>query len=392
MDFTPEKRKQTAKWLIEIAAVCILIFLGVQNFGVVLDVLGKSVGLIMPLLMGAVIAVILNVPMRFFEPHIWAKTNKPILKKMRRPVAFLLALIIIITVFVGVVRLVIPELLNALNIIAQGIVSFVNELNSMSEAELAELPLGSVLLSIDWDYVLTSIQNWLKNEGGAIVNTAFGTVTSLVGGIYDFFISFVFSVYILFGKDKLKSQACRLIRIWLPKRFGEWFIHAAMVVNVTFRNFISGQSLEAVILGLLCMVGMLILQIPYAPMVGALVGVTALIPVVGAFIGTIVGAFVILTVSPVKAIIFVVFLLVLQQIEGNLIYPRVMGSRVNLPGMWILAAVTVGGGIGGPFGMLLSVPVASTVYILFKEATQNREKKQTETPAEVDEEETADLS
>ena len=165
-----------------------------------------------------------------------------------------------------------------------------------------------------------------------------------------------------------------MVRVWLPKNFGEWSIHAASVASMNFRNFISGQSLEAVILGVLCMIGMWIFGFPYAPMIGALVGVTALIPVVGGFIGAGVGAFMILTVDPLKAVFFLIFIVVLQQLEGNLIYPRVMGSRVNLPGMWILAAVTVGGGIAGPVGMLLSVPIASTVYVLVKEATDKREK------------------
>ena len=378
MDFTPEKRKKIAKWLIGIAAACIIIFLGIQNINVVANAVSWCIGLVMPLLIGVVIAVILNVPMRFLESHIWAKTKKPILQKLRRPVCFLLALVIIIGILVGVVWLVIPELIGALTVVIQGAVTVINELNSMSEAELAELPLGNILLNIDWAGLLASVQNWLKTEGGTIVNTAFGTVTSLIGGVFDFFISFVFAIYILFSKDKLKKQACRLIRVWLPKGLGEWLTHAAAVANVNFRNFISGQSLEAAILGFLCMLGMLILRIPYAPMVGALVGVTALIPVVGAFIGIIVGAFMILTVDPIKAVIFVVFLLVLQQLEGNIIYPKVMGSRVNLPGMWILAAVTVGGGIGGAIGMLLSVPIASTAYVLFKEATELRERKQAE--------------
>ncbi len=389
MDLTPEKRKKTAKWFIGVATACILIFLGIQNIDAVAGALSWCIGLVTPLLIGIAIAVILNVPMRFFETRFWGNTKKPLLQKLRRPLSFLLALIIILAVFVGVVWLVIPELFNALNVISQGVMGFVNELNAMTGSELSQLPFGNAILSIDWDYVLSSIQNWLKDESGTIVNTAFGTVTSLVGGIFDFFISFVFAIYILFSKDKLKRQVCRLIRVWVPKNFGEWLIHAASVANVTFRNFISGQSLEAVILGSLCTLGMLALQIPYAPMVGALVGVTALIPVVGAFIGTIVGAFMILTVAPVKAVIFVIFLLILQQIEGNLIYPKVMGSRVNLPGMWILAAVTVGGGISGPFGMLLSVPVASTAYILFKEATLRREKQQAGQLTERDEPETS---
>ena len=239
-----------------------------------------------------------------------------------------------------------------------------------------ELPFGNILLNTDWNNILSNVEQWLKTQGGSMVNAAFGTVTSLIGGVFDFFISFVFAIYILFSKDELKKQATRLIQVWVPKRYGEWFIHAVSVANVNFRNFISGQSLEAVILGVLCMVGMWIFRFPYAPMVGALVGVTALIPVVGAFIGAGVGAFMILTVDPLKTVFFLLFIVVLQQLEGNVIYPKVMGSRVNLPGMWILAAVTIGGGIGGPVGMLVSVPIASTAYALFKEATDNRERRQ----------------
>lgn len=280
--------------------------------------------------------------------------------------------------------LVIPELVNAFTIIVQGATGLLNKLNAMSEAELKAFPLGNLFLSIDWDGILTSIQIWLKNEGGTIVNSAFGTITSFVGGVFNSIISFIFAIYILFSKDKLKRQACRIANVWMPKGLSGWLIHAASVTNVTFRNFISGQSLEAVILGALCMLGMLILQIPYAPMVGALVGVTALLPVIGAYLGVIVGAFMILTVDPVKAVVFILFLLILQQLEGNLIYPRVMGSRVNLPGMWILAAVTIGGGISGPIGMLFSVPITSTAYVLFKEATDKREKElQTECNSQI---------
>lgn len=374
MDFTPEKRKVIARWLIGIAAACILIFLGIQNVGVVANAVSWVTGLIMPLILGFAFALILNVPMRFFESCLWPKTKKKFLCKLRRPLSFIISLVLIIGILAGVVWLVIPELVDAVKLIVQSVIDFVNKLSAISEAELAELPLGSVLINTDWDKLLDTLQTWLKNQSGTIVNTAVGTIGSLVGGIFNFFISFVFAIYILFSKDKLKAQAKRMIRVWLPKNFGEWSIHAASVASMNFRNFISGQSLEAVILGVLCMIGMWIFGFPYAPMVGALVGVTALIPVVGGFIGAGVGAFMILTVDPIKAVLFLVYIIVLQQLEGNLIYPRVMGSRVNLPGMWILAAVTVSGGIAGPVGMLLSVPIASTIYVLVREATDKREK------------------
>lgn len=375
MDQTPENRKTITKWIIGTVAACILIYLGVQNIGVVADAVAWVAALVMPLILGVVFALILNVPMRFFESHIWNKTQKRVLQKLRRPVSFVVSLVLIVGILAGVIWLVIPELVDALKLIVESAIDFANTLSAMDTAELAELPFGNLLLNTDWDKILADLQTWLKEQSGTIMDTAVGTISSLVGGVVDFFIAFVFSVYILFSKEKLKAQTCRLIRAWLPKGFGEWSIHAAAVASENFRNFVSGQTLEAVILGVLCMIGMWILQIPYAPMVGALVGVTALIPVVGAFVGAIVGGFMILTVDPWKAVIFIVFLVILQQLEENLIYPRVMGSRVNLPAMWILAAVTIGGGIAGPVGMLLGVPVTSTLYVLVREATQQREKK-----------------
>ncbi len=374
MEFTSEKKKKLSRWLIGIATACILIFLGVQNIGVIADAVSWVAGLVMPLILGFAVALILNVPMRFFESHIWSKTKKKGLQKWRRPVSFLISLVLIVGILAGVIRLVIPELVDAIKVIVQGVMDFVHTLSAMSEAELAELPLGNILLNTDWEKILNTMQSWLQNQSGTIVNTAVGTIGSLVGGIFDFFIAFVFAIYILFSKDTLKAQAKRMIRVWVPKNFGEWAVHAASVASQNFRNFISGQSLEAVILGVLCMIGMWLFGFPYAPMIGALVGVTALIPVVGGFIGAAVGAFMILTVDPIKAVLFLVYIIVLQQIEGNLIYPKVMGSRVNLPSMWILAAVTVGGGVAGPVGMLLSVPIASTVYVLVREATDKREK------------------
>lgn len=366
-----EKLKEISRWIVATVSACAIIFLTVQNLDVVAAAFKWMLELISPLIWGFAFAIIFNVPMRFFEDRLWRGNASR--QRARRPAAFIISLLVIFGIIAGVVWLVIPELAGAVIIIADGIVNYVNAVSAMSLQELEQLPFGRLLLSVDWDGLLHSVQDWLKNEGGSIVNTAFGTISSLVGGIFNFVISFVFSVYIIFSKEQLKSQCSRLVRAWLPRAFGEWLIHAASVASLNLRNFISGQSLEAVILGLLCLVGMLIFGMPYAPMVGALVGITALIPVVGSFIGAGVGAFMILTVNPVKALVFIVFLIILQQIEGNLIYPKVMGSRVNLPSLWILAAVTVGGGIAGPVGMLLGVPIASTAYVLLKEATFARE-------------------
>ena len=372
---TREKRKKLALFIIGIVSACIVVFLCLQNLKAVRDAASRLSGLVLPLLLGCGFALVLNVPMRFFEALLWKNAKKKWLMNLRRPAAFLISLILILGILAGIIWLVIPEVIGAVTVVVQAIIERVQALSGMTPEQVSQLPFGEWILNADWNGLLQHLQTWVQNQGGNIVNTAVGTISTVVSGVFNVFISFIFSVYILFSKDTLKQQAARLVRAWLPQRFGEGVIHVSAVANRVFRNFISGQTTEAAILGTLCMVGMFILRLPYAPMIGALIFVTAFIPIVGAFIGVGVGAFMIVTIDPIKAIVFVVFFLVLQQLEGNLIYPRVMGSKVHLPGLWVLVAVTVGGGIGGPLGMLLSIPVASTVYTLVKEATLSREKK-----------------
>ena len=372
MDFSPERRKKITKWLIGIGVACIVVGLCIRNIDALADAFSWCLGVAMPLIVGCAIAMIVNVPMRFLEVYLWKNSQNPFLNKVRRPVAFLLSLLFIIGILGGVIWVVIPELLSAIKIIVQNAIHLVQELDGMTEAELAEIPFGNILLSVDWDQLLKSLQDWLKAQSGSIMNTAFGTITSLFGGVIDLFVSVVFAIHILLAKDKLKQQARRILRVWAPKKT-ESIIHVISIANVNFRNFISGQTLEAMILALLCLFGMWIFGFPYAPMISVLIGVTALIPIVGAFVGGGIGAFMILTHDPMQAIWFLLFFIILQQLEGNLVYPKVMGGRVNLPSMWILAAVTIGGGIGGPIGMLLGVPLFSTAYALFKEETEKRE-------------------
>lgn len=375
MDLNDRKRKIIAKWLIGIVAACILIYLGLRHIDHVATAVSWLYGLVSPLILGLFFALTLNVPMRFFESRLWKASQKPALKKLRRPVAFVISLALVIGAIVGIVWLVIPELVDAFQVVANGIVDLITNIDAMDKEALAGIPFGNTISSIDWDGILNRLQSWITTQGSNIADRVFGAIGSIVGGIFDFFIALIFAIYILFGKEKLKAQIIRLIKAWLPSKTGSWLFHATSIASSNFRNFVVGQTTEAIILGVLCMIGMLILRIPYAPMVGALVGVTAFLPIVGAWFGAIVGAFMILTVDPMKAFIFIIFLLILQQVEGNVIYPRVMGSRVNLPSIWILAAVTVGGGIAGPVGMLLSVPTASTLYVLVREATEHREQK-----------------
>lgn len=375
MEFTKDKKKKLALWIISVFTLCSLIFLAVQNIGTVASAIGRCLKLFTPLIMGAGFALVLDVPLKFFENRLFTKTKKPVLHKLKRPISFIISIIIILGILAGVIMLVIPELIEAIKVIVQIVTDFVTKLLNMEEAEIRELPFGEQLLNTDWKKMLQSALDWLKNSGGKIMNTAFTTIGSVAAAVVNIGIGLVFASYILLSKDKLKYQVKRLVKVWLPERSGNMILYVCKIANENFRNFISGQTLEAMILGGLCMLGMLILRIPYAPMVGALVGVTALIPVIGGFIGAGVGAVMILTQNPLKALIFVIFLVVLQQIEGNFIYPKVMGKRVSLPSMWILAAVTLGGSVAGPLGMLLSVPTASTCYALIKELTKKKEEK-----------------
>ena len=389
MEFNKENRKKISKWIIGIATTCILIYLGVQNIEYFAGALSKGVKLVLPLLMGIFFALILDVPVRFFERHLFKKSKKEITKKLKRPLALVLALVTIVGVLAGIVGLVIPELINAVKIIIQSAVDLFGKIgDTTAESLVSKLPFGEMLYNnilanynIDWDKIGSTLQTWITEQGGNIMNTAVGTVSTLVSAVANFIIALIFAIYILISKEKLEKQATRLIKAWIPAKIGDRVLHTFDVGVGIFRNFVSGQTLEAIILGTLCMVGMLILKIPYAPMVGALVGVTAYIPVVGAFAGTAIGAFMILTASPTKALVFVIYLLILQQIEGNIIYPKVMGDKINLPAIWVLAAVTIGGGVAGPLGMLLGVPVTSTIYVLVREETEKREKKLAEKAA-----------
>lgn len=371
---TPEKRKVLRKWVIGTFTCCVLIYLGMRHITPIVQTLAWFMDLTKALWLGGMLALILNVPLRLWERLLNHCTR---LRKAARPLAICLALVSVGGIFAGVLLLVLPELTSAIRLLAQIIG---NSLETLAQMEpnpaLAGTPVEAVLLQldIDWAHLQTQLEEWFRQQSGAVVEQLVNATKTIVSSTVTFFVSLIFAIYILSAKEKLKRQCCRLLRVWLPQKASETIIHVSAVCNAVFRNFVAGQTLEAIILGSLCMAGMLLLRIPYAPMVGALVGVTALIPIVGAFVGTIVGALMILTVAPFKALLFVVFLLILQQVEGDLIYPRVVGAKLNLPAIWVLAAVTIGGNLAGPLGMLLGVPAASAAYALLREATQKREQ------------------
>ena len=381
----PKNRKNLTKWAVGTVAACILIFLGVRYVSAIAMAIEWLIGLVKPLLIGAMLAMVLSVPMGYIEKHLFQKSSTTRKNKARRPLAILLSLILVIGIFVGVAVLVVPELMGAVSVVISSVTGGLDQIAAFeSSADLSAFPFAEQLqkLDIDWLAMKVQLENWIQKISSELLDSTASALGGLASSLIDGVVAFVFCIYVLANKETLAQQIGRLARAWLPKKFTDTTSHIFAVCSDVFRQFIVGQTTEAVILGTLCGIGMGILRIPYAPMVGALVGVTALIPYVGAFLATIIGAFMILTVNPFKALVFVIYLLALQQVEGNLIYPKVVGAKINLPAMWVLAAITVGGNLAGPIGMLLGVPAASAAYALLREATENREKTLSQTISE----------
>ena len=373
----PSRRRVAARWVISVFSFCMALYLCAGNLAVVVGVLRWLADAARPLLLGAAIALVLNVPMRSIEAALRHSKSKK-LHKAARPLALVLAILAVAGLFVGIVFLVVPALGEAIATLAAGAAQLVTTLSIwLSTADLSQMPYGEWLngLSFNWSQLKNELLAAAGAGAGSLMGGTVTVIGTVSGGVINFVMGLVFAIYILLGKETLKRQISRVLDAWLPARVSGAVEHVAAVASDIFQKFIAGQAVEAVILGSLCALGMLLLRLPYATMIGALVGVTALLPIVGAWIGMVVGAFMILTVNPLQALVFVAFLLVLQQIEGNLIYPRVVGSSVGLPALWVLAAVTVGGSFGGLAGMLLAVPVVSVAYQLLREGTAKREQK-----------------
>ena len=331
--------------------------------------LAKTViGAASPLLIGAAVAYVVNLLMNFYERHWFPGSKSAAIGRSRRVVCMLLAYLSLVAAVVIIVALIVPQLTSCVRILLAEVpyamtrvVAFVQSLNIVPQDLIAPL------MSVDWQSKLldiaTTVTSGVTNVMGAVISTVSTVFSGLVTGL----LALIFSIYILMGREELKGQFGKLLRRFLSPKWQGRVCYLMHTLDDCFHRYIVGQCLEALIIGALCALGMGLLRLPYATMIGALVGFTALIPVAGAYIGAGVGAFMILTVDPVQALIFLVFLVILQQLEGNLIYPRVVGSSLGLPGIWVLAAVTVGGGIMGIGGMLLGVPLAAAAYRMLRD-------------------------
>ena len=375
-------KKIETRTIIKIALAVFALYLGIHYWSNISGVFAKILGAATPLILGFVIAYPLNILMSFFERHYFPRSQKKAVLKTRTPVSLLLA-IISLTVFVAVILvLIIPQLISCIKLLITQIPSFIESLILFLEKhEINSSAILDKLASVDWQTRISQLVEKVISGFGDIFDVVVSTVSTVVSGVTAVVIALIFAVYLLLSKKKLTAQANRVMTRFLKPDIYTKIKHISDVLNDSFHRFIVGQCTEAIILGGLCTLGMFILRLPYAPMIGAVIGFSALIPVVGAFIGGGIGAFLILTESPTKALIFLIFLIILQQIEGNIIYPKVVGSSMGLPAIWVLVAVVVGGGVFGIPGMIIGVPLVGAIYKLAKECLNTPPKnKIPETP------------
>ena len=363
-----EKEKQeTRKWMM-IIFTALLGYLIVDNVEVVVTIIQKIISIISPFVIGAAIAFILNLPMGFFETKLSnfkTKKGKKLGKNFIRTVSLILAILVIGLIITLIVNLILPEIINIITLLIEKLPYYGAELKNIATTITQDVPqINEAIKSIDINN--KELQEQVKNLATSFLSKSVSVVGNIIGSFVNTVVAIVFAAYILTSKDKLKAQAKKILYAYNNKEKAEKIIDLGRMSRNIFRKFISGQCLEAVILGALSILGMFILQIPYAVPIGVLIGVTALIPIVGAFIGIIIGAVLILSVAPVKVITFLIFILILQQVEGNLIYPKVVGDSVGLPGIWVLVSVAVGGDLFGIIGMLFGLPTASVLYTIFK--------------------------
>lgn len=366
-----EKNK---KAIIELIIFTVVIIFAFVNIEALWSFITYIIKIFMPFIIGVMIAFVLNVLLNVVENKLFKKLNEKngkVWKKIKRPTSLITTFIIIIALIAFILGLLIPQLKNTATIFTENFDSYKKEsIRILDKIGIDDKDIK--VLNKNIEKIKGEVTSYVGDNKQEIVQTTFGVASSVVGTITSLVLGIVFAIYILLKKEDLARQSRKVLKAYLPEKKEKRIREIANLSNKTFGNFISGQCLEALIIGVLCFIGMFILQIPYASTISVLVGFTALIPVFGAFIGTVIGAFLILMVDPTKAIIFIIFILILQQLEGNLIYPKVVGKSVGLPGIWVMVAVTVGASIAGVLGMLLSVPICSVLYSILKTDVNNR--------------------
>ena len=369
--------KKNMKNIMLLIVFAVLFYVGVQRIESVAAGFSFVVSIVFPFLLGAAMAFILNVPMSFMEKRLFSKT-KGKAKKLKRPICLVLAILFVVAILWIVLLVVIPEVASTVASLSVNIEAALIKLQRWAMdifEDNKQIEVWIASLQFDWDGIIHTAFGFLKNGAGNVLNSTMTVAKTVINSVMNFCVAFVFACYILLQKEKLAVQIRKILYAFFSKKVVTKVLDIASLSYKTFANFVTGQCCEAVILGTMFFISISILRFPYALLVGVLIAFTALIPIFGAFIGCFLGTFLILVADPMKAIAFVILFLVLQQVEGNLIYPHVVGGSVGLPSIWVLVAVTVGGSLMGIVGMLVFIPICSVLYALFREMVYKRLKE-----------------
>lgn len=370
------KNMKNAMFLIAFGISLMWLLDNLSLFG---SILSRILAIISPFMIGASIAFILNSPMMYIEKTFFSDSSPlgKIKGSFKRPLSYLITLIIFVATILIILLIILPELVTTVQDLTVRLPQYWKDLQVFIVKNLIDNPQVTDWINninVDWVSIEQSVISFFKDSALNWLGSTFSFATSIVGNFITFVVAFIFSIYILFQKEVLLRQLKKVVLAFSSTKTAERIFYLAELSSTTFTNFLSGQLLEAIIIGGLFLVAMTIFRFPYALMISLTIAVTALIPMIGAFIGCIVGAFLILVESPIMAFWFVVMFLIIQQIEGNLIYPHVVGKAAGLPSIWILVAVTVGGSLMGVLGILLFIPIGSIAYTLFKETVHQRLK------------------
>ena len=379
-----ELNKKNVRTILLIIVFTVLLFTAVQNIGAILGFVVDVWGVFASRIAGHAIAFVLNVPLKLFEDKLFyalREHRNSTVRRLLRPVSIVCSLLITLGVLIVLLLIVLPQLVDAVAAVISRMPGYINDLIVWLDDLLAPLDfsVSAMLDGVDWNAAFNNISNTLSegidgiiNTAGSALGTAANVGTTIINGAIDVIFSVIIAVYVLAQKERIGRFIRRCMSAFLPRRIALGIERICTMAAETFSNFISGQLMDSFILGLLCCIGMNIFRFPYANIIGVVVGVTSLVPLVGSFVGIVIGAMLTLTVDPLKALLFIVFVLCLQQVEGNLIYPKVVGKAVGLPGVIVLSAVLVGTNIAGIIGGLCAVPISAILYTLLREAVNNR--------------------
>ncbi|MDD6311183.1 MAG: AI-2E family transporter [Firmicutes bacterium] len=374
MKLNKEQFKQIAL-LLFLAMVMALVVIYSKNIA---DAAITVVNIITPFIIGGAIAFVLNIPMTSIEQRLFSKLDGPKTKHLKRPASIITTLVLVVVILGLMGVIVIPNLSKTAHDFATTVPVFLTKLDDflihLNLTIFADENMTLNYITENWEKICEEIFVFIKSGAVSFFTSTIQLVTNVFGAIINSVIAFIFSIYILFQKETLGVQFKKLLKAYIPEKQNDYILKVCSLLYANFKHFITGQCLDAMLLGTICTVVLFICKIPYSLMIGVLIAFTALIPVVGAFIGCVIGVLLIVMVEPIKALWFIIIFIIVQQIDNNLIYPKVVGNSIGLPSIWVLVAITIGGSLCGVVGMLCFIPLVSTIYTLIREDVYHRIK------------------